>query len=173
VRLTISATGVLLRWTNPTAHDLARVVITRNAGHRPQGPTDGHRTVLGKVTEAALAAARGTRFHLALYAYDRAGNASKAAVLDVVVPKVFPVAGSAVSGRSPRLSWAAVARAAYYNVVVTRNGKRVASGWPMGPSWTPPKLGRGLYRWYVWPGFGSKAAARYGKLIGSSSFRVA
>jgi len=42
----------------------------------------------------------------------------------------------------------------------------------MGPSWTPPKLGRGLYRWYVWPGFGSKAAARYGKLIGTSSFRV-
>ena len=58
------------------------------------------------------------------------------------------------------------------NVVITRDGTRVAIGWPTSTSWTPPKLEAGLYRWYVWPGFGPKAAARYGRLIGSSSFRV-
>jgi hypothetical protein len=172
VRVTISATGVTLRWTNPAARDLAHLVITRNAGHRPQGPGDGRRTVLGRATEATLATARGARFHLALYAYDRAGNVSQPTAVYVTVPRVFPLPATAVAGRSPRLSWATVTKAAYYNVVITRDGARVAIGWPTGPSWTPPKLKAGLYRWYVWPGFGSKAAARYGKLIGSSSFRI-
>ena len=30
----------------------------------------------------------------------------------------------------------------------------------------------GRYRWYVWPGFGSLSANRYGKLLGSRSFIV-
>jgi hypothetical protein len=34
------------------------------------------------------------------------------------------------------------------------------------------RLGAGLYRWYVWPGFGSRAQARYGRRLGGSTFRV-
>jgi hypothetical protein len=30
-----------------------------------------------------------------------------------------------------------------------------------------------VYRWYVWPGFGRISAARYGRLLGSSTFVVA
>jgi hypothetical protein len=29
---------------------------------------------------------------------------------------------------------------------------------------------KGRYRWYVWPGFGARAATNYGKLLGSSHF---
>ena len=31
----------------------------------------------------------------------------------------------------------------------------------------------GLYRWYVWPGFGERAKSDYGKLIGSNFFVMA
>jgi hypothetical protein len=148
------------------------VILVRNAKHQPRTPSDGSRTNLGTRTHALLPAERGNRFHVALFAYDRAGNASQATTADVVVPVVLPVAGS-LFATGPLLSWKAVPKAAYYNVVVTRSGKRVAAGWPLGLSWRAPRhLKAGLYRWYVWPGFGSKAAARYGKLIGSSSFRV-
>ena len=34
------------------------------------------------------------------------------------------------------------------------------------------KLGPGRYEWYVWPGFGQRAAANYGVLLGVRSFRI-
>jgi hypothetical protein len=172
VTMKLSATGVALTWKNPADADLDHVVITRNAHHRPHGPGDGRRTVLGKTTRARLAAERGERFHLSLYAYDHAGNVSQATSVDVTVPKVLPAPGTSVKGAPPKLSWESVAKAAYYNVVITRDGKRVATGWPTSTSWTPPRLKAGRYRWYVWPGFGPKDAARYGRLIGTSTFTV-
>jgi hypothetical protein len=30
----------------------------------------------------------------------------------------------------------------------------------------------GRYRWYVWPGYGSRAAIVYGRLIGMARFTV-
>ncbi len=168
----VVATGVTVTWKNPTASDLDHVVLVRNAKHRPRTPSDGSRTSLGTRTHALLPAERGNRFHLALFAYDHAGNASQATTADVVVPVVLPVAGS-LFGTGPLLSWKAVPKAAYYNVVVTRSGRRVATGWPLGLSWRAPRhLAPGLYRWYVWPGYGAKDRARYGHLIGTASFRV-
>jgi hypothetical protein len=56
----------------------------------------------------------------------------------------------------------------------------VLSIWPVGTSlkltspWTylghRHSFGKGLYRWYVWPGYGPRKAAKYGKLLGASSF---
>jgi hypothetical protein len=34
------------------------------------------------------------------------------------------------------------------------------------------RLAPGRYRWYVWPGFGRRSAQRYGRLLGTSTFRV-
>jgi hypothetical protein len=69
--------------------------------------------------------------------------------------------------------------ASYYNVQLVR-GNRILSVWPTGPkltlahSWVFQghryRLRRGVYRWYVWPGFGRLAAARYGHRLGGSSF---
>jgi hypothetical protein len=75
-----------------------------------------------------------------------------------------------------------VRRATYYNVQLYRGGK-VLSEWPTRPTlelkyaWKFAgrgyRLRPGRYRWYVWPGFGKKAAGRYGTLIGTGTFVVA
>jgi hypothetical protein len=85
--------------------------------------------------------------------------------------------------RPPRtLRWAAVKGAAYYNVQLWRNGQKILSRWPPEPrfllrrSWTQAgrrlRLADGTYLAYAWPGFGPKSAARYGRLIGWTKFRV-
>ena len=33
-------------------------------------------------------------------------------------------------------------------------------------------LTNGLYRWYVWPGFGARANVKYGEMLGFSTFRI-
>jgi hypothetical protein len=52
----------------------------------------------------------------------------------------------------------------------------VAASFRLPRSWTfegkKYTLRRGTYRWYVWPGHGARARARYGTLIGGSLFRV-
>jgi hypothetical protein len=72
-----------------------------------------------------------------------------------------------------------VKRAAYYNVQLVR-GKKILSAWPasnhlrLRSSWVYQghhyRLHRGVYRWYVWPGFGARSKARYGSVLGGSSF---
>ena len=55
----------------------------------------------------------------------------------------------------------------------TQATKRVAIAWPAVTKYTLPganmKKGK-TYTWYVWPGIGAKAAAKYGKLIGKVTF---
>jgi hypothetical protein len=34
------------------------------------------------------------------------------------------------------------------------------------------RLTNGTYRWFVWPGYGSPSAGRYGPLLGQSTFVV-
>ena len=67
----------------------------------------------------------------------------------------------------------------YYNVQVVR-GKKILSAWPgtnhfrLPRSWVYKghryRLHRGVYRWYVWPGFGTFSASKYGNVLGGSSF---
>jgi hypothetical protein len=33
-------------------------------------------------------------------------------------------------------------------------------------------LSKGVYRWYVWPGFGARSAVDYGELLGSNGFEM-
>ena len=83
---------------------------------------------------------------------------------------------------TPVLSWTKVAKAAYYNVQVFRNGRKVLTAWQTEPSFqlqrswrfagTTHRLTPSTYRWYVWPGFGPRSANRYGKLVGTHRFTV-
>jgi hypothetical protein len=83
----------------------------------------------------------------------------------------------------PLLEWGAVRRADYFNVQVERDGKKILSRWPrktqlqMHSEWRyrghVRHLVPGRYKWHVWPGFGSRSAARYGPKIGSRSFVIA
>jgi hypothetical protein len=69
-----------------------------------------------------------------------------------------------------------VKAAKYYNVQVFAGKQRILASWPAGRALQLPraKLKRGTtYTWYVWPGFGAKAKARYGKLVGKNTFTFA
>lgn len=77
----------------------------------------------------------------------------------------------------PKLSWRAVAGASYYNVIVWRKAERVLDLWPvhnrtlLPGRWTSKGVSRtlspGRYLWFVYPGFGARADARYGEPVQS------
>jgi hypothetical protein len=93
-----------------------------------------------------------------------------------------PRAGARVT-RPPLLAWRRAPRATYYNVQLFRGSVKVLSSWPvrtrlqLRSRWTylrrQRRLSPGVYRWYVWPGYGRAAASRYGRLLGQSTFTVA
>jgi hypothetical protein len=74
-----------------------------------------------------------------------------------------------------------VKKARYYNVQLVR-GTKILSAWPRHALFRVPRswvfqghryrLTPGVYRWYVWPGYGRASAAKYGPALGSSSFVV-
>jgi hypothetical protein len=95
----------------------------------------------------------------------------------------------------PLLRWNRAARASYYNVQLFRLGgadrnrvaraagsRKVMSTWPGGPRlrlhrrWRyagrRERLSPGRFRWFVWAGYGSRAAHHYGPLLGTGTFRV-
>jgi hypothetical protein len=122
----------------------------------------------------------GGRYGYVLTASDEAGNAVRKRVVARPAALFSPAAGARVSA-PPLLAWAAVPEATYYNVQLI-HGRKVLSAWPGRPRPRLPRswgcagrryrLAAGRYRWYVWPGLGRRAAGRYGRLVGGSSFVV-
>jgi hypothetical protein len=82
----------------------------------------------------------------------------------------------------PRLRWPRVRDADYYNVQVFRAGRKILSAWPKGAHmrlhqrWTfkgrTYRLTPGRYTWYAWPGFGSRRAHVYGRMILRKRFTI-
>jgi hypothetical protein len=103
-----------------------------------------------------------------------------------VLPKprtIEPAPGSVfTAGDTPLLQWPVVERARYYNVQLFRGKVKLLSAWPARPRYQLKmrwnfrherrRLGPGRYRWMVWPGFGKRARAHYGKPIVRSTFVV-
>jgi hypothetical protein len=94
-----------------------------------------------------------------------------------------PLPGATVSARRPPLlRWLKVRKARYYNVQLHTRGRKILTAWPTKPRyrlrtrWTYAgkvrHLRPGRYRWMVWPGFGRRSKANYGRLIGQSTFVV-
>lgn len=182
VGLTVQAGSghTLLRWENPRSADLARVVLERT--RLPSGPT----VVLysGKGTSFTdKHAQNGVRYRYTVFAVDAQGNRSGLAVTvePTALVLVRPSDGARVS-RPPTLLWVRAAKADYYNVQLYRNGKKVISVWPSANRFALPakwsfgglthRLSPGVYRWYVWPGYGAPKSQKYGTLIGTSTFVV-
>jgi hypothetical protein len=124
----------------------------------------------------------GVRYRYEVRALDLAGNAFGTVVAVGPRPALFqPPAGGVVRG-PVLLAWTAVPGARFYNVQLRRNGVKVLSAWPrnarlrLARSWRylgkAQSLRPGTYTWHVWPGRGPREQARYGKLLGSSSFVV-
>jgi len=121
----------------------------------------------------------GAKYHYTVTAFDAAANsAAKGLTVTATGRLTNPAPGEHVSS-PPRLAWLPVKRASYYNVQLFR-GKRILTAWPTHASFTLPRswvyqghryrLRSGVYRWYVWPGFGPLSQAHYGRMVGHSSF---
>jgi hypothetical protein len=63
-----------------------------------------------------------------------------------------------------------VGGASYYNVQLYRGGRLIRTAWPTRARLRLRHLRPGRYRWYVWPGYGSRAERGFGRLVGHSSF---
>jgi len=84
--------------------------------------------------------------------------------------------------KRPTLTWHARPKVKYYNLQLFRNGRKILSAWPtvahytLKPSWRyhghTYQLTAGRYRWYVWPGYGPRAAPRYGRLLAKGAVAV-
>ena len=124
----------------------------------------------------------GRKYRYTIAVYDEAANRSTREVDFVGRGALLNPAPAERVSSAPLLVWTPVKRATYYNVVLVR-GRRVFSAWPTQPRLQLPRtwifrgkrhrLGPGLYRWYVWPGFGRLSAGRFGGLLGGSTFVVA
>jgi hypothetical protein len=95
---------------------------------------------------------------------------------------IAPAAGAVIrAGRRPLLRWTPVPGASYYNVQLFRDGK-ILTVWTSRPQyllrlrWRHEgrryRLGPGEYHWIVWPGFGQRSKADYGRRIGSRAFEI-
>ena len=173
--------AVTLTWLAPT-RDVAAVAVYRNRSGRAGVGTQIYRGLQRRFVDRRVA--NGVHYRYVVVAFDRAGNRSKG-VVRLARPVALLLRAPRPNARvstPPLLRWAPVRTASYYNVQVWRAGRKILSVWPLGaqvqlPSaWTFEgrryRLTRGVYMWYVWPGMGAKAQARYGQMLGRSSFVV-
>lgn len=172
---------VTLTWKRPTATDFAYVVITRSTGT----PTSGNVVYRGTATSFVdRGVTNDVEYRYLVVAFDKNGNSS-AGVVAVATPKRSALrspADGAQLRKPPTLVWTAVVNARYYNVQLFRATTKILSAWPVRPKlklnrrWTFDhvhyRLTPGLYRWYVWPGFGARAEVNYGPMLGSSTFVI-
>lgn len=170
---------VMLSWAMADIAPLESIEIVRSPGlHRRkeslvysgQGVTFRDRHVRA-----------GIRYRYTLTARDQAGNTIVSNVAVKPGPRLLAPANGARVTTPPLLRWTPVRGASYYNVQLYQGATKVLSAWPsharlqLQRSWFYQRLRRlraGRYRWYVWPGFGLRRVARYGRAIGSRTFVV-
>ena len=122
------------------------------------------------------------RYRYTIVATDLAGNTSTRTLTIVPGPHLLaPLAGALVTA-PPQLLWTRVRKADYYNVQLFRGGRKILSAWPatsglqLRSQWRFEgrryRLKPGRYKWYVWPGYGRRSAAHYGRMVGSRTFVV-
>ena len=171
--------SVTLSW-RPLSKDVTHVIVTQFVVGQARVGRQIYDAAGSTVTAKGLV--NGTAYRFLIVAYDKAGNRSKGLIL-VATPKAEALTSPKQAQRvikPPLLRWAPSAGAGYYNVQLWRGSAKVLSIWPTATSyqltakWTfsgkARKLAAGLYTWYVWPGLGPRADARYGSLLGSRTF---
>jgi len=177
--LTATATAgdqnVSLTWqTGGDIAPIASIIVTRggDAVYRGNGSgfDDTHLT-------------NGSHYTYTITAQDAAGNTATRTIAATPSERLVAPAANAHVTAPPALSWTAVPGATYYNVQLYRSDPtKLLSTWPARASlqlrhtWRFDgrryRLKPGKYRWYVWPGYGKRKAARYGHMIGSGTFVV-
>jgi len=165
----------------------ARYLVYRSVSGTRRFTADGHGDLVYSGTATTYTdrgLTNGVEYRYVVVSQDAAGNQS-AGVGSPAVPRLnllhAPKDGAKVK-RPPKLTWARNAEANYYNVQLFRGQAKILSTWPVGASlklkgtWKYQgrhyTLTNGVYRWYVWPGFGARSAVDYGELLGSNSFQM-
>ena len=170
-----------LTWGSLTAVGADRVVVLRSTNPKKEPTREVYRGSGSGYVDAKFA--NGVYHRYRITSRDKAGNVS--APVDVTVGAnallLSPKEGARL--RAPTfLRWRPVAKASFYNAQLWRNGKKVLSVWPrvahvkVTRSWKylghSFRLKAGHYTWFVWPGYGPLAKARYGALVGQGTFAV-
>jgi hypothetical protein len=170
-----------LSWVPPADADLDRVLVRRARVARGGTETTVYDGRGRKYVDRRFE--NGSYFSYRVRTYDGEGNASGTAAAAVSAAALLRAPRNGGVVRAPaKLRWAAVPGATYYNVQLYRGSQKLLSTWPAKPSLALPqrwayqgrgfRLGRGHYRWYVWPGFGARSKAAYGHLLGTATFIV-
>jgi hypothetical protein len=187
---------ITLTWKNPTDADFDHVEITRTTtktGFKATG-TVVYRGKGTSYTDRGLQ--NGVEYRYVIATVDKTGNAS-AGVAAVVMPKAnllrVPADGARLKKVPKLFRWKPDPRASYYNLQLyaggtlvaqstAQIGKKILSVFPNKPvyKFNSPwkwqgrkyKMTKGLYTWYVWPGYGAREDVNYGPLMGSATFQV-
>ena len=170
---------VTVTWKLPKDTDFDHVVLTRtNRSSQTQKVVYTGRGT--KYTDRKLS--NNVAFRYTLATVDDSGNRSdgvSATATPHTIYLVKPQDGARIDA-PPTLLWVPAGKATYYNVQIFRGSTKVLSAWPsqnrfrVRSSWKYRgrryRLTDGTYRWYVWPGIGPRRAAKYGRVLGQSTF---
>jgi hypothetical protein len=178
----LDGSAVDVRWSATAAPaPLVAAVIARSAGGAPGTSSVVSTAAAGTWLDTGVRP--GDTYTYTLTAVDAAGNTTtqSASVVVPAPPATTATRPTARRDTPPLLHWRAVRGATYYNVQLYR-GHKILSSWPrtarlrLRRSWRyrghREQLRGGRYRWYVWPGFGSRRADRYGRLAASGTFVI-
>ncbi len=163
--------------------DTKLVEVFRTPGRNGQGESGIYRGTANGVKDTGLVVGR--KYEYRVVGVDEAANRAEQKLSLVATGALLsPTPGLRITMKSPpTLVWARAKGASYYNVQLIRAGRKVLSAWPARTSFRLRRtwlykgqryrLQPGVYRWYVWPGYGRISAARYApRPLGSSSFVV-
>ena len=169
-----------ISWRSPATRGSSR------SSERPAGTDKGesgiYRGSATGVKDTGLVVGR--KYEYRVIGVDEAANRAEQKLNLVATGALLsPTPGLRITSKSPpTLVWAPAKGATYYNLQLIR-GRKVLSAWPVRPSFRLRRtwlyngrryrLEPGVYRWYVWPGYGRISAARYAnRPLGSSTFVV-
>ena len=191
VRVKAANASVTLTWVLPADPDFDRVSVTRSASGKGARALTIYQGTKRSLTDSRLK--NGVRYRYRITTRDKVGNRSAGVevVATPLAPLIAPLDGANVVA-PPLLRWQPTRRATYYNVQLwliqtferakMARPVKVLSAWPsaarlkLSLRWqfagNAYRLVPGRYRWYVFPGFGKRSAARYGAVLGQSSFTV-
>ncbi len=169
-----------LNWTTASLAPVVGVQIVRRPGLHGKASSVVYQ---GGATSFKDGRVRnGVRYQYTLTATDAAGIASTQSITARPGVRLLAPVNGAVLTAPPLLLWTANRRATYYNVQLWRGHREVLSLWPARAGLQLPykwsfrghhyRLRPGTYRWYVWPGYGRRSAARYGPMIGTRTFVI-
>jgi hypothetical protein len=186
---------VTLAYTVPADADFAYVEVTRFGPGETPGPALKRATARARAAGTLVYRGRASRivdgplrngvaYRYVLGTVDKVGNRSKGVAVAALPRSVrleSPADGTVVAAGSV-FRWRTTAGADYYNVQLFRGSRKVLSSWPAANRFVLPRtwsynggrhtLAAGVYRWFVWAGYGPRTARRYSPVLGWSTFVV-